>query len=79
MNEIEQRLDLERFFRVHRSAIVNVDRVREMHPPLRGDCVLVLQDGDKLKLSRSRREAFRAAAAVSAKKSDACPTNGYAE
>jgi len=58
MNEIEQRLDPERFFRVHRSAIVNVERVREMHPLFRGDCVLVLQDGTKLKLSRSRREAF---------------------
>lgn len=58
MNEIEQRLDPQRFFRVHRSAIVNVDRVREMHPLFRGDCVLVLQDGTKLKLSRTRREAF---------------------
>jgi len=58
MNEIEQRLDPERFFRVHRSAIVNVDRVREMHPLFRGDCVLVLHDGTKLKLSRARRDAF---------------------
>jgi two-component system LytT family response regulator len=58
MNDLEQQLDPERFFRVHRSAIVNVDRVRELHPLFRGDCVLVLHDGTRLKLSRARREAF---------------------
>jgi two-component system LytT family response regulator len=45
---------------VHRSAIVNVDRVREIHPLFRGDCALVLADGTRLKLSRSRRKDFEA-------------------
>jgi two-component system, LytTR family, response regulator len=58
MDEIESQLDPQRFFRVHRSAIVNIDRVREIHPLFRGDCALVLADGRRLKLSRSRRKEF---------------------
>lgn len=55
LQTLEQRLDPQRFFRVHRSAIVNLDRVRELEPYLKGDHLVVLQDGTKLKLSRSRR------------------------
>ena len=55
---VEQSLDPEIFVRVHRSAIVNIERVREIHPLFRGDCMLVLTDGSRVKLSRSRREAF---------------------
>ena len=58
MDEIEKQLDGRKFFRVHRSAIVNIDRVREVHPLFRGDCALVLVDGTRLRLSRSRRKAF---------------------
>jgi two-component system LytT family response regulator len=58
MDEIETQLDPRRFFRVHRSAIVNVDRVREIHPLFRGDCALILADGQRLKLSRGRRREF---------------------
>jgi two-component system LytT family response regulator len=60
MDEIETQLDEHLFFRVHRSTIVNVDRVREIHPLFRGDCALVLADGQRLKLSRSRRKDFEA-------------------
>jgi two-component system LytT family response regulator len=55
---LAETLDPERFFRVHRSAIVNLDRVREVHPLFRGDRALVLADGTRVKLSRSRREDF---------------------
>ena len=58
MAEIEADLDPDRFVRVHRSAIVNVDRVKEMHPLFRGDSVLILHDGTKLRLSRARRSEF---------------------
>jgi two-component system LytT family response regulator len=58
MSDLETRLDPERFFRAHRSAIVNVDRVREIHPLFRGDCALVLADGTQVKLSRTRRDDF---------------------
>jgi two-component system, LytTR family, response regulator len=58
MGHLERRLDPEKFVRIHRSAIVNVDRVREIHPLFRGDCVLVLADGAKVRLSRTRRSEF---------------------
>jgi two-component system, LytTR family, response regulator len=58
LTDLEQRLDPERFFRVHRSAIVNLDRVREVHPLFRGDCALILSDGTRVKLSRKRRDEF---------------------
>jgi two-component system, LytTR family, response regulator len=59
MNEMESKLDPEKFLRIHRSAIVNLDRVKEMHPHFNGDYVVVLRDGTQLKLSRSRREQLQ--------------------
>jgi two-component system LytT family response regulator len=56
--ELETRLDPERFFRVHRSAIVNLERVREIHPLFRGDSELLLVDGTRVRLSRTRRPEF---------------------
>jgi two-component system, LytTR family, response regulator len=56
MNDLEARLDPQKFMRVHRSAIVNLDRVKELHQHFNGDYVVVLHDGTELKLSRSRRE-----------------------
>jgi two-component system LytT family response regulator len=58
MDDLEQQLDPQRFVRVHRSAIVNIDRVREIHPLFRGDATLVLSNGAQVKLSRSRRKTF---------------------
>lgn len=60
MDDLERQLDPDRFFRVHRSAIVNLDRVREVHPAFRGDATLVLADGGELRLSRTRRRDFEA-------------------
>jgi two-component system, LytTR family, response regulator len=58
MMELEKQLDPAKFVRVHRSAIVNLERVKEMHPLFRGDCVLVLHDDTRLRMSRARREEF---------------------
>ena len=58
MAELETSLDGRRFVRVHRRAIVNIDRVREVHPMFRGDCTLVLADGTRVRLSRTRRAEF---------------------
>lgn len=58
MHELETRLDARRFVRIHRSAIVNIDRVRELHEIDRGEYAVILADGTKLKLSRSRRAQF---------------------
>jgi two-component system, LytTR family, response regulator len=60
MNELEAKLDPEKFLRIHRSSIVNLDRVKEMHPHFNGDYMVVLHDGTELKLSRSRREQLQA-------------------
>ncbi len=49
------RLDPERFARVHRSAIVALDRIREMRPNASGDCTVELASGTRLRLSRSYR------------------------
>src|SRR6185436_18473687 len=58
LTELEQRLDPARFFRVHRSAIVHLERVREIRPLLHGDRELVLDGGTRVRLSRTRREEF---------------------
>jgi len=55
LQRLERSLDPDRFFRSHRSAIVNLDRVREVRPGSRGDLALVLTDGSRVPLSRSRR------------------------
>jgi len=56
MAKLETRLDPRRFIRIHRSAIVNVDRVAEIRNTPHGDCLVLLHDGTKLRMSRSRRE-----------------------
>jgi two-component system, LytTR family, response regulator len=56
MNELETKLDPQKFLRIHRSTIVNIDRIKEMYPHFNGDYVILLHDGTELKLSRSRRE-----------------------
>ena len=55
MNELEQKLDPEAFLRVHRSTIVNFDRVKELKQTSNGEYVVVLKDETELKLSRGRR------------------------
>lgn len=56
MKALQQRLDPARFQRVHRSAIVNVDKVKELHPHANGEYFLILEGGQELKLSRSYKE-----------------------
>ncbi len=56
MNAIETKLDPSRFLRIHRSAIVNVDRVKELQPLFRGDYTLILDTGAELTLSRNYRD-----------------------
>lgn len=52
---LEQRLDPERFRRVSRSALVNLDRVRELQPWFHGDAIVILESGARLSLSRRYR------------------------
>ncbi|HET7188516.1 MAG TPA: LytTR family transcriptional regulator DNA-binding domain-containing protein [Gemmatimonadaceae bacterium] len=62
MASLEARLDRGRFVRVHRGAIVNIGRVREVRTA-GGDAVVVLRDGTRLPVSRRRRSALQAALA----------------
>ena len=56
MKELEEKLDPQTFLRIHRSTIVNFDRVKELQQTPNGEYVVVLKDGTELKLSRGRRE-----------------------
>jgi two-component system LytT family response regulator len=58
MKSLEGRLDPARFFRVSRSAIVNLDRIREIQPFARGAQIVILRDGTRVTLSRARRDAL---------------------
>jgi hypothetical protein len=59
MSGMEERLDPEIFTRIHRSAIVNKTRVREIRPLKKGSWLLVLNNGKKLTISRTYRRRFR--------------------
>jgi two-component system, LytTR family, response regulator len=56
MSQLEIRLDPARFLRVHRSTIVNLDRIKELQPWFRGDYRVILRDGTELTLTKSHRE-----------------------
>ncbi len=60
MGGLEARLDPEKFVRIHRSTIVQVDRIKGMQPAFHGDYIVILQDGTRLNLSRSYREKLQA-------------------
>jgi hypothetical protein len=47
------------FVRIHRSTIVNLDRIRELQPDFNGDQVVLLADGTKLSLGRSYRDRLQ--------------------
>lgn len=56
LQSLEGRLDPSRFLRIHRSTLVNLDRIQELQPLFHGDYVVKLMDGTELSLSRSYRE-----------------------
>lgn len=55
---LEQRLAAHGFVRVHRSAIVNVDRIKELEPWFHGEYVVILKDGTKLTSSAAHSQAL---------------------
>jgi two-component system LytT family response regulator len=56
MQNLEERLDPERFFRIHRSAIVQIDRIETLLRSAGGDYAVRLRGGVQLPVSRNRRE-----------------------
>jgi two-component system LytT family response regulator len=59
---LEAQLDRERFRRTGRSALVNVDRVREVQPWFHGDAIVILESGARVTLSRRYRSNLLGAA-----------------
>lgn len=55
LSSLECRLDPRKFCRAHRSAIVNVDSVREIQPSFGREPIAVMRDGVKVKLARGKR------------------------
>jgi two-component system LytT family response regulator len=53
---LEAQLDPKQFLRVHRSAIVNIDRIQELQPWFHGEYRIIMREGVQLTLSRSYRE-----------------------
>jgi two-component system LytT family response regulator len=58
LGSLERHLDSTQFVRIHRSTIVNLDRVTEIQPWSAGDYVAVLHDQRTLKVSRHYRDAL---------------------
>jgi two-component system LytT family response regulator len=59
MNTLEQRLDPRQFFRIHRSHIVNIERIKELQPWFNGEYVVILHNGVRLTLSRTYRDRLQ--------------------
>ena len=59
MNRMESRLDPKQFVRIHRSRIVNTERIKELQPWFNGEYVVVLRNGARLPLSRGYRDKLQ--------------------
>ena len=60
LNALETKLNPERFLRISRSAIVNLDRVKELQPHFQGEHVVILHGGKRLTMTRGLREVEQA-------------------
>lgn len=58
LSRMHEKLDPRRFVRIHRSAVVNVERIAELQPFFHGEYIAILQNGRRLKVSRSWRDAL---------------------
>lgn len=56
MSALEKRLPRDTFMRISRSAMVNIEHIKELHPMFHGEYIVVLRNGTQLTLTRSYRE-----------------------
>jgi two-component system LytT family response regulator len=61
VSSLEAQLDPKKFLRIHRSAIVKIDRIQELQPWFHGEYRVLLQNGTQLTLSRNYRENLQKA------------------
>ena len=59
MTQMEERLSGKGFVRIHRSRLVNVDRIKELRPLMQGESVVVLKSGERLNASHSCLKQFQ--------------------
>ena len=59
LSNLEQRLQPFHFLRVHRSRLVNAERIKQLHPLFHGEYELVLSDGTRITSSRHYRETLQ--------------------
>lgn len=59
MAEFYSKLDPKKFLRIHRSAIVNIEKIKEIHPMYKGEYVITLTNGKRLKSSRGYRQELQ--------------------
>ncbi len=59
MNNIERKLDSRQFVRIHRSTIVNMERIKELQPWHTGEYIVMMQTGKELTLSRGYRDQLQ--------------------
>jgi two-component system LytT family response regulator len=64
LQRMEKRLDPRKFLRIHRSTIVNVDRIRKLQAGAAGEHLVILRDGQQLTLSRSYRDQMQQRLAI---------------
>jgi len=58
MNGLEQQLNPQKFIRIHRSTIINIEKIKELEPYFNGEYKVVLNNHTQLILSRNYRESF---------------------
>jgi two-component system LytT family response regulator len=61
VSSLESQLDPKKFVRIHRSAVVRIDRIQELQPWFHGEYRVILQNGTQLTLSRNYRENLQKA------------------
>lgn len=59
MNNMEAKLNPDHFFRVHRSTIINLNKVKELEQWYHGDYLIVMEDGKKLTMSRNYKDLLQ--------------------
>jgi two-component system LytT family response regulator len=59
LNNLETRLDPDQFVRIHRSAIINKEKIKEFIPHFNGEYVIVLENNMQVKLSRTYKHLFK--------------------
>lgn len=59
LHQLEAKLNPQTFVRIHRSTIVNIDQIKEMHPLFNGDQTVIMKSGKKLTMTRNYRDNLK--------------------